>query len=668
MQNVQDTTPRDGENCQYDKGGGTKSSDPPPVPSKLPNVHGIQKGKTRVLSSGRVVGDPEQWNVVKDLRPREYELPITVKVKNLQATSEHENSSSTKTNKDQNNNEFEIIDRDKGQNIVSNNIKLYRHEVQKKSIETKVINTVKEQESESSNINVDRNKGKLCFRDELAIVEVPNVVQIDESYMIQIESSNRILHDIMSYNFDEIKSLQSEENQIAKEEKICVLPVQDADHEDFANCISSCDLNEIKFKGSPFTWWNVEHLARTWSDHAPMLLTCEEGAIGYKKPFRFLKFWIENASFIDVVRQNWLFEEHPSAENRQVLQRAQAEFKRYLDFEEIFWATKGRFLQERDTSDFFLLGNIPEIINEADNIILCRQPTFEEIKKAIFNLNGDSASGPDGLSEEYEVQSGQKVNKEKSAFYLHQSAWAAEKELVEECMGMSEGHFPLKYLGCPITHSRKRKEHYADHIKKVKAKLQSWKGNKLSYGGKVVLITSVLQSVPIHVKVNTRLHGRKHVYLNRKGGLGFRSMFNVSKAMYTKLWWRFKIENLPYGLILCGTNIARSTFQLWFSGKGWTSSVWYDNWTQLGPLYTYQTEVMHDHLPDRIVEHIKHHMDHTRSINMGDKPGWIKTSTGKFSVKSAWEILRKKVEENANFKKIWVQDLPLKISFFSWRV
>ncbi|KAH0712631.1 hypothetical protein KY289_008590 [Solanum tuberosum] len=80
--------PREGENCQYDRGGGAKSSDPPPVPSKLPNVHGIQKGKARVLSSGRVVGDPGQWNVVKDLRPREYQLPITVKVKNLQATSE----------------------------------------------------------------------------------------------------------------------------------------------------------------------------------------------------------------------------------------------------------------------------------------------------------------------------------------------------------------------------------------------------------------------------------------------------------------------------------------------------------------------------------------------------------------------------------------------------
>lgn len=50
--------------------------------------------------------------------------------------------------------EFEIIDRDKGQNIVSSNIKLYRHEVKNKSNETKL----KEQEPESSNIDVDRDE------------------------------------------------------------------------------------------------------------------------------------------------------------------------------------------------------------------------------------------------------------------------------------------------------------------------------------------------------------------------------------------------------------------------------------------------------------------------------------------------------------------------------
>lgn len=53
---------------------------------------------------------------------------------------------------------------------------------------------------------------------------------------------------------------------------------------------------------------------------------------------------------------------------------------------------------------------------------------------------------------------------------------------------------------------------------------------------------------------------------------------------------------------------------------------------------------------------------------MGDKPWWIKTSTGKFSVKSAWEILRRRDEDSEFYNKIWVTGLPFKISFFGWRV
>lgn len=35
-----------------------------------------------------------------------------------------------------------------------------------------------------------------------------------------------------------------------------------------------------------------------------------------------------------------LFEESPNAENKEVLQRAHVEYKRYLHFEEIFWQQK----------------------------------------------------------------------------------------------------------------------------------------------------------------------------------------------------------------------------------------------------------------------------------------------------------------------------------------
>lgn len=40
------------------------------------------------------------------------------------------------------------------------------------------------------------------------------------------------------------------------EEKLGGLPVYPQECEDFAFCINSSELEEVKFKESPFTWWN----------------------------------------------------------------------------------------------------------------------------------------------------------------------------------------------------------------------------------------------------------------------------------------------------------------------------------------------------------------------------------------------------------------------------
>ncbi|KAH0712258.1 hypothetical protein KY289_008217 [Solanum tuberosum] len=58
---------------------------------------------------------------------------------------------------------------------------------------------------------------------------------------------------------------------------------------------------------------------------------------------------------------------------------------------------------------------------------------------------------------------------------MHQSAAVDLRRVVEECTGIPRSQFPLKYLGFPITHARKRKEHYANLIRKVRDKLQAWK-------------------------------------------------------------------------------------------------------------------------------------------------------------------------------------------------
>ncbi|XP_019240159.1 PREDICTED: uncharacterized protein LOC109220151 [Nicotiana attenuata] len=150
----------------------------------------------------------------------------------------------------------------------------------------------------------------------------------------------------------------------------------------------------------------VEHLIRTRSDHAPLLMACGEQTTNFVKPFRFLNFWNKHTTFMDGVRQNWeanfigdpflmckqklkrvkaalskwkretfgdifkqlailedivrvkemLFEEEPSIENMIVLQKAQSELKKYLSIEEQYWKQKAAMTWfaegDRNTSFF----------------------------------------------------------------------------------------------------------------------------------------------------------------------------------------------------------------------------------------------------------------------------------------------------------------------------
>ncbi|XP_075079740.1 uncharacterized protein LOC142164978 [Nicotiana tabacum] len=70
---------------------------------------------------------------------------------------------------------------------------------------------------------------------------------------------------------------------------------------------------------------------------------------------------------------------------------------------------------------------------------------------------------------------------------------------VRDITGFAKGKFPFTYLGCPIFYSRRRNDYYDDLINKVKAKLHSCKGKLLSFGEKATLISSVLQSMPVHM-------------------------------------------------------------------------------------------------------------------------------------------------------------------------
>lgn len=84
----------------------------------------------------------------------------------------------------------------------------------------------------------------------------------------------------------------------------------------------------------------VEHLIRTGSDHAPLLMSCGEEAVKFVKPFKFLNFWANHETFMEVVRKNWLadFIGDPFLMFKQKLKRVKIALSKWskLTYRDIF--------------------------------------------------------------------------------------------------------------------------------------------------------------------------------------------------------------------------------------------------------------------------------------------------------------------------------------------
>lgn len=108
--------------------------------------------------------------------------------------------------------------------------------------------------------------------------------------------------------------------------KLGGLPITQQETLDFVQCMNSCSLNELRFTGSRYTWWNgkiqedyvfkrldrvfgnneliqlmpnceVHHLIIQGSDHAPLHVIGNTAQTQVKKSFRFLNFWTKHIDF-----------------------------------------------------------------------------------------------------------------------------------------------------------------------------------------------------------------------------------------------------------------------------------------------------------------------------------------------------------------------------------
>ncbi|XP_060198361.1 uncharacterized protein LOC132627183 [Lycium barbarum] len=202
-------------------------------------------------------------------------------------------------------------------------------------------------------------------------------------------------------------------------------------------------------------------------------------------------------------------------------------------------------------------------------------------------------------------------------------------------------------------------------------------------------------------------------YPYEEGGAKLRKIQDTCNAFTTKQWWnlrtgqslwkefmlnkycqrihlvvkRWYSGNSHSWNAMCKIKRKMDNHILWKIGKG-DIAIWYDNWTSLGSLVNYLPEDRKPRnqklfevlvngqwrwggwdllLPNEVIQTIQD-MHISLDNSKMDRSVWTAEENGKFSVSSAWQILRNRRERNWMDTITWQKRVPFKMNFMVWRI
>lgn len=97
----------------------------------------------------------------------------------------------------------------------------------------------------------------------------------------------------------------------------------------------------------------------------------------------------------------------------------------------------------------------------------------------------------------FEAVSGLKINFHKSVV-SGQGLSQGELAVFANCLGCKTQALPMKYLGLPLGANPRKKATWRDVIDRFQRYLATWKRRQVSFGGRILLIKSVLSNLPIY--------------------------------------------------------------------------------------------------------------------------------------------------------------------------
>ncbi|XP_058761237.1 uncharacterized protein LOC131634589 [Vicia villosa] len=125
-----------------------------------------------------------------------------------------------------------------------------------------------------------------------------------------------------------------------------------------------------------------------------------------------------------------------------------------------------------------------DILQFADDTIILGEPSYDNLWSIKVLLRG------------FELVSELKVNFHKSNFYgTHIGDWFINS--ATKFLACKKGCFPFKFLGIWVGEGANKKKVWQEVIGKIKSRLSNWKGRNISMGGRVTLIGSILNAIPI---------------------------------------------------------------------------------------------------------------------------------------------------------------------------
>lgn len=264
---------------------------------------------------------------------------------------------------------------------------------------------------------------------------------------------------------------------------------------------------------------------------------------------------------------------------------------------------------------------------------------------------------------QYERASGQKVNYHKSNFIPSASVTVSQQRSFKAILDMRLSSLPFRYLGSYLHKGINRALYCTSLLQHIDGRLQGWHTRLLSYSGRLVLLKSVIAALPLHVLAAGGLPKSVIHIINRKmasffwgdrrhwvswsritqpydeGGLGLREITQLQRAYHCRIWWAYHKKDTLWSTYMHLKYGRRSDFRPRLVDSA--------TWKLICRIHPFC-------------------ISHTTGADA--TLSWTPSSTGEFSLKSAYETCRTSISMQLSSKFIWFKHHSPYTRLLLWRI